>query len=147
VALCDIRVNDTTKVLPNNDNNSNSKNTMTGGGIFELATLVFRDNGAEFLASVVRSGPTGRSSVMCGATHGDLSLTPFHLDPYEDSDCAGVDWIGTLNTYPPSFSVPFHLHSIPFHYSDPPADDPHSYDIMDPTLHHLCADERFQSMG
>ena len=65
---------------------------MTGS--IELAALVFRDNGAEFLATVLRSGPTGRSSVTCGATEGDLSLTPFHLNPYGGSECAGVDLIG-----------------------------------------------------
>ena len=65
---------------------------MTGS--IELAALVFRDNGAAFLAAVLGRGPIESSSVACGATEGDLSLTPFHLNPYEDSDCAGVDLIG-----------------------------------------------------
>jgi hypothetical protein len=69
---------------------------MTGG--IELAALVFRDTGAEFLATVFRNGPTGRSSVTCGATEGDLSLTAFHLNPYDESDCAGVDWLGKSKT-------------------------------------------------
>jgi len=63
----------------------------------ELAALVFRDNGAEFLSTVLRSGPTGRSSVTCGVTTGDdLSLTSFHLNPFDDTygECAGIDWIG-----------------------------------------------------
>ena len=60
----------------------------------ELAALVFQDHAAEFWATVSQSGPTGRPSVTCGATEGDLSLTRMHLNPYEDSECAGVDLIG-----------------------------------------------------
>ena len=60
----------------------------------ELAALVFRDHAAEFWTTVSQSGPTGRPSVTCGATEGDLSLTRMHLNPYGESDCAGVDLIG-----------------------------------------------------
>lgn len=59
----------------------------------ELAALVFRDHAAEFWTTVSQSGPTGRPSVTCGATEGDLSLTRMHLNPYGESDCAGVDLI------------------------------------------------------
>mmetsp|Transcript_134296 Transcript_134296/g.199858 ORF Transcript_134296/g.199858 Transcript_134296/m.199858 type:complete len:333 (+) Transcript_134296:175-1173(+) len=60
--------------------------------ILQLGLQSFHDLGIEFLATVLGSGPTGQTSVICGLNDGSLQ-TAFFLNPYEPEACAGSDWV------------------------------------------------------
>lgn len=53
----------------------------------------------EFLGTVLGTGPTGQTSLICGASHvGDSSTlssleTSFYLQIFGTEDCAGSDWV------------------------------------------------------
>ena len=60
----------------------------------ELGIQSFHDLGIEFVATVLGSGPTGQTSVVCGIDDGTLQSN-FYLNPFESGPCAGSDWVGT----------------------------------------------------
>jgi hypothetical protein len=65
--------------------------------IIELGIQSFQELGLEFVATVFGSGPTGQNSVVCGAATADSNLqTYFYLNPFDDNECAGSDWVGKI---------------------------------------------------
>ena len=63
--------------------------------MFDLGIQSFQELSQEFLASVFGTGPTGQTSLVCGAAAGASGLqTSFHLDPFLQEECAGTDWVG-----------------------------------------------------
>jgi hypothetical protein len=63
--------------------------------IIEIGIQSCKDLGKEFVASVVGLGPTGKTSVICGAPEG-YQYTYFYLNPFGDEECAGSDWMVML---------------------------------------------------
>ena len=63
--------------------------------LIELGIQSYKDLGAEFVASVFGLGATGQTSVVCGAPEGDLQ-TFFYLNPFDEGECAGTDWVVIL---------------------------------------------------
>lgn len=67
--------------------------------LLELGFQSVVELGQEFIATVLGSGSTGQTSVVCGASQSDVALqTYFYLDPFEEPpenpECVGVDWVG-----------------------------------------------------
>lgn len=70
---------------------------MTMPNIIQLGIQSFQELGLEFVATVFGSGPTGQTSVVCGVATADSNLqTYFHLNPFDDHECAGSDWVGKI---------------------------------------------------
>jgi hypothetical protein len=64
--------------------------------IMELGIQSYKDLGGEFVAAVFGLGPTGKTSVVCGAGEDDINIlkTYFYLNPYGEGVCSGSDWTG-----------------------------------------------------
>ena len=73
-------------------------NTGGNNSALLLGIQSLHDLGVEFLATVLGSGPTGQTSVVCGVGDDDNLQTTFYLNPFEPGPCAGSDWFGTNNT-------------------------------------------------
>ncbi len=61
-----------------------------------LGTRVFQELGQEFVSTVFGAVPTGRTSVTCGILGGSEPQSGFHLNPFAEGDCAGVDLVGKM---------------------------------------------------
>lgn len=62
--------------------------------IMELGIQSYKDLGGEFVATILGLGPTGKTSVVCGAGGDDIFKTYFYLNPYQEGVCSGSDWTG-----------------------------------------------------
>jgi len=58
-----------------------------------LGLQVFQDLGQEFMSTVFGTTPSGKNFVTCGVLDGKELQSEFHLNPFVDGECAGVDLV------------------------------------------------------